>query len=123
MVLGLSGEHDSFPTFAPYSKYPECYKDVSFWLPEDVDQFHENYFHETVRDVGGDLVEEVVLMDEFTHPKTGRVSHCYRINYRATDRSLSNAEVDEMQFRLRDLMSDQLGLEVSAALCFAIAFR
>ena len=123
MVLGLPGEHDSFPTFAPYSKYPECYKDVSFWLPEDVDQFHENYFHETVRDVGGDLVEEVVLMDEFTHPKTGRVSHCYRINYRATDRSLSNAEVDEMQFRLRDLMSDQLGLEVSVALCLATAFR
>ena len=56
----MPGEHDSFPTFTPYSKYPECYKDVSFWLPEDVDQFHENYFHETVRDVGGDLVEEVV---------------------------------------------------------------
>jgi phenylalanyl-tRNA synthetase alpha chain len=34
----------------------------------------------------GDLVESVKLRDEFTHPKTGRVSKCYRIVYRAVDR-------------------------------------
>lgn len=25
-------------------------------------------------------------IDEFTHPKTGRVSRCYRFNYRSMDR-------------------------------------
>ena len=65
-----------------------------------------------MRDVCGDLAEEVVLTDEFTHPKTGRTSHCYRINYRATDRSLKNREVDEIQFQIRDLLSSRLGLEV-----------
>lgn len=30
----IPGDHASFPSFVPYSKYPECYKDVSFWLPE-----------------------------------------------------------------------------------------
>ena len=29
----VPGDHASFPSFVPYSKYPECYKDVSFWLP------------------------------------------------------------------------------------------
>ncbi len=61
-------------TFKPYSKYPECYKDVSFWLPSEVEgakaaggaigpkQFHENDFCEIVRDVAGDLVEGVKLV-------------------------------------------------------------
>lgn len=68
-------------TFQPYSKYPPCPQDVSFWLPPAVstqDQsgakaaggggvtrfkpFHENDFCEIVRDVAGDLVENVQLV-------------------------------------------------------------
>lgn len=44
----VAGRHETFPTFKEYSKYPECYKDVSFWLPED--GFHENLVHELVRE-------------------------------------------------------------------------
>lgn len=46
-------------TFQPYSKYPPCYKDVTFWLPEE--NFHNNDLFEVVRDVAGDLVEEVTI--------------------------------------------------------------
>lgn len=35
-----------------------------------------------VRNIGGDLVEEVTLIDNFTNKKTGRTSNCYRIVYR-----------------------------------------
>jgi phenylalanyl-tRNA synthetase alpha chain len=31
--------------FVPYSKFPLCYKDVSFWLPSDV-PFHSNNVYE-----------------------------------------------------------------------------
>ena len=37
--------------FIPYSKYPECYKDVSFWLPESEDNknaFHPNDVYEVL---------------------------------------------------------------------------
>ena len=51
-------------TFKPYSKYPPCYKDVSFWVPKK--EFHENDFCEIVRDVAGDLVENVTLVSRFT---------------------------------------------------------
>lgn len=42
--------------FKPYSKYPACFKDVSFWHGA---HFHENNFCEVVRDVAGDMVEQV----------------------------------------------------------------
>lgn len=45
-------------TFRPYSKYPSCFKDVSFWSPKS-ESLHENDFCDLVRDVAGDLVEDV----------------------------------------------------------------
>ena len=45
-------------TFRPYSKYPSCFKDVSFWSP-DSGSLHDNDFCDLVRDVAGDLVENV----------------------------------------------------------------
>ncbi len=37
----------------------------------------------------GDLVEEVKLIDDFTNPKTGRTSNCFRIAYRSNERCTS----------------------------------
>ena len=89
--------------FQPYSKYPPVYKDVSFWLTES---FYANELNEIVRDVAGDLVEQVELIDEFTHPKTKRVSQCYRITYRSMDRSLTNEEIDALQDTVRRLLEE-----------------
>jgi hypothetical protein len=45
-------------TFKPYSKYPPCYKDIAFWLPED-GSFVANDFFELARGIGGDLIEQI----------------------------------------------------------------
>ena len=52
------------------------------------------------------------IIDEFTHPKTGRHSTCYRVCYRSMDRSLTNAEVDLLQEQVRDRLSNSLGVEL-----------
>ncbi|KAK6535377.1 Phenylalanyl-trna synthetase [Orbilia ellipsospora] len=114
--------------FEAFSKYPGCYKDVAFWVPSSErgsaaggltvgegtggEGFHENDFMELVRGVGGDLVEDVKLIDEFTHPKSGRKSMCYRINYRSLERTLTNEEVDGLQERVRSTLTDKLGVEL-----------
>nr|XP_019050428.1 phenylalanine-tRNA ligase [Kwoniella bestiolae CBS 10118]OCF29358.1 phenylalanine-tRNA ligase [Kwoniella bestiolae CBS 10118] len=99
-------------TFQPYSKYPPCYKDMSFWLPPSSSAFHENDYCEIVRDVAGDLIESVTLIDEFTHPKTNRKSKCYRLNYRHMDRNLSNEEVNELQDQVQRRVVEEMGIEM-----------
>lgn len=74
--------------------------------------FHENDVMEIAREVCGDLVEDVRLTDEFVHPKTGRKSLCYRINYRSLERTLTNEETNALHRRLRALLADRLGVEL-----------
>ena len=59
-------------TFKSFSKYPECYKDVAFWTNDSkispagggqVSTFHENDLMELFREEGGDLIEDVRLVD------------------------------------------------------------
>ncbi|KAG5635836.1 hypothetical protein H0H81_009976 [Sphagnurus paluster] len=104
-------EEGKITTFRPYSKYPSCFKDVSFWSPKD-QPLHENDFCDLVRDVAGDIVEDVEKIDNFVHPKTGRTSMCFRINYRSMDRSLSNEEVNAIQAQVVSRLRDQLGVEI-----------
>lgn len=96
-------------TFQPYSKYPPCLKDVSFWIS---DGFHVNDLNEVIRDVAGDIAETVELIDVFTHPKTNRTSHCYRIVYRSMDRSLLNEEIDSLQEKVRVQLVERLNVEL-----------
>ncbi|KAJ5093697.1 hypothetical protein N7456_009558 [Penicillium angulare] len=109
--------------FEPFSKHPACYKDVAFWLPPAAVTggssaagggvpFHENDVMELVRGIGADLVEDVSCIDEFTHPKTGRKSMCYRINYRSLERTLTNEETNGMHEKVRSKLVEDLGVEL-----------
>ncbi|RYP19636.1 hypothetical protein DL765_003229 [Monosporascus sp. GIB2] len=121
---GVSDDLDALRRFKPFSKHPGCPKDVSFWLgsttsaaggggsapgPQD---FHENDVMEIVRSAAGDAVEDVRLVDAFTHPKTGRRSMCYRIMYRSLERTLTHAESNELHHRVCRSLVKKLGVEI-----------
>lgn len=99
-------------TFVPYSKYPPCFKDISFWLPDNSEGFNGNDFCDVVRSVAGNLVEKVQLIDEYVHPQTSRVSHCYRVTYRSMDRTLTNEEVNSLHNAIRETSTEELGIEL-----------
>ncbi|KAI8109614.1 hypothetical protein M9434_000896 [Picochlorum sp. BPE23] len=102
-------EGDLQSKFKPYSKYPPCFKDVAFWISED---FTENNLCELVRGIAGDLVEEVKLIDDFTHPKTGKTSNCFRIAYRSMERSLTDDEINNLQEEVRKQVASKLNVEL-----------
>lgn len=99
-------------TFKPYSKYPGTTRDIAFWVPSVNEKIHINDFMEIVRNIGGDLVENVALIDEFTHPKSGRNSQCYRINFQSMDRNLTNDEINILQEKIREQISKQFNVEL-----------
>ncbi|KAK7255168.1 hypothetical protein RIF29_28572 [Crotalaria pallida] len=94
--------------FKPFSKYPPCYKDISFWINES---FTENNLCEVVRGIAGDLVEEVQLIDNFTNKK-GLTSHCYRIAYRSMERSLTDDEINDLQWKVREQVQSKLNVVI-----------
>lgn len=93
-------EDGKITKYQPISKYPSCIKDISFWIDSPA-KWNDNDLFEEVRTIAGDLVETVQCVDQFVHPKTGRLSKCFRINYCALDRTLTNQEIGELQDQLR----------------------
>lgn len=87
--------------FVPFSRYPPCTKDISFWVP---DGFDDNDFFDFIRSCCGDLVESAAVVDQFTQPQTQRVSKCYRITYRSNERTLTNEEINELQETVRQTL-------------------
>ncbi|XP_009880772.1 PREDICTED: ferredoxin-fold anticodon-binding domain-containing protein 1, partial [Charadrius vociferus] len=58
--------------FKSFSLYPPSYvHDVSFWVP-DGEQFDEVAFHTIARQVSGEMVVSIQLMDSFQQSETGR---------------------------------------------------
>ncbi|KND94092.1 Phenylalanine--tRNA ligase, mitochondrial, partial [Tolypocladium ophioglossoides CBS 100239] len=119
---GVSDRLDTLKRFVPFSKYPPCPKDVSFWLrPATTSSaaggntkgaFHENDVMEVVRSIAGDVVEDVKLIDEFTHPRTARRSVAYRIVYRSLERTLTNEEANAFHEGVRRALVEELGVEL-----------
>ena len=93
--------------FKSYSKFPPCFKDFTFFVNSS---FQETDFHELVRHIAGDIAEEVKLIDKYI--KNGRESHCYRINFRHMDKSLTNEEINLLQSKIREEIVNTLKLEL-----------
>eukprot|EP00096_Caligus_rogercresseyi_P005740 TRINITY_DN21737_c0_g1_i2.p1 TRINITY_DN21737_c0_g1~~TRINITY_DN21737_c0_g1_i2.p1 ORF type:complete len:423 (+),score=84.54 TRINITY_DN21737_c0_g1_i2:77-1345(+) len=93
------------------SKFPQCWNDISFWLPSSKD-FSPNDFYDLVREIGGDVIEQVRLIDTFCHPKTKKESHCYRIAYRHMERTLTQQEVNEIHELIEEQSSQKLGVTI-----------
>lgn len=86
--------------FREVSKYPPVVRDISFIVAKG---FVPNNYFDLVREVAGDLVEQVELLDTYENEQklgANNMSYAYRITYRSIDRTLTNDEVSALHAKL-----------------------
>ena len=98
--------------FVEVSKYPPITRDISFVVDKS---FIPNNYFDLIRDIGGDLIEQVELLDKYENrEKFGpdRVSYTYRVVYRSNERTLNISEVEPLQNRLYEQTRVQFNAEL-----------
>jgi phenylalanyl-tRNA synthetase alpha chain len=89
-------------TYQEVSKYPPVTRDISFIVKKT---FTPNDYFDLVREVGGELIEEVSLLDSYENDAkfgSDHMSYAYRIIYRSIDRTLTSEEVDGLHASLEE---------------------
>ncbi len=94
------------------SKFPPITRDISFVVPAS---FVPNNYFDLIRDLGGDLVEEVSLLDRYENPEKfgpDKASYTYRIIYRSNERTLTTEEITRIQDKVVQATKEQFSAEV-----------
>jgi phenylalanyl-tRNA synthetase alpha chain len=98
--------------FAEVSKYPPITRDISFVVASN---FVPNNYFDLIREIGGDLIEQVELLDKYENAEkfgVGKTSYTYRVVYRSPERTLKTEEVDPLQNRLYEETKKQYNAEL-----------
>lgn len=99
-------------TFQPFSTYPASDRDLAFFAPAELTVAE---LSRTIwRAAGGrdSLLESVEVFDEYSGPGVpeGQRSLALRLTYRASDRTLTEAEVNELHQRIRDSLAEKYAI-------------
>ena len=84
------------------SKFPPIVRDVSFVVDKT---FVPNDYFDVIRDIGGDLIEQVELLDKYENSDKfgeGKLSYTFRITYRSIERTLTNEEINKIHSKIEE---------------------
>ena len=99
-----------FQQFSPFSLHaPTWNHDISFW-EKTTERFREQEFYDIIRDLAGDNVQEVALLDSFCDKDAGRRSRCYRQVFKSCDQPLSYMKSHDLQKYIRLQVHDKLNV-------------
>lgn len=91
------------------SKFPPVVRDISFVVGND---FILNDYFDSIRRAGGDLIEEVELLDKYENAQKfgeGKTSYTFRITYRHLDKTLTNTEVNALHSEIEAQTTKDFG--------------
>jgi phenylalanyl-tRNA synthetase beta chain len=114
--------------FEPIPKYPSIIRDISILVDKDV---KISQILNLIQGVGGRLVKDIDVFDIYETAETqdesegteeadetqrwlssGRKSVAFHIIYRADDRTLTDAEVDKLEQKIKKALEQGLGAEI-----------
>ena len=98
----------SVSTYSPLPKYPAVLRDLSVVVPERV---RAEEVEAAIRRSGGDLVETVRLFDVYRGEPVpaGKKSLAFSVQYRAADRTLTDAEATTVHGNILQTLQRDLG--------------
>lgn len=96
--------------FSPFSLFPEHFRfDISFWTGPTWD---ERRFYGVVREASCGTVQQVKLIDTFSHPDLSQTSYCYRLVYHSHTHALSHTQALLFHKRLETTLSAWLQVTI-----------
>jgi phenylalanyl-tRNA synthetase beta chain len=99
------------PTFKAYSTYPASDRDIAFFAPVKVSVAE---LEKAITKAGKDLLTSVELFDEYRGENVpqGQRSLAFRLVYRASDRTLTDAEVEPVHNKVREALVEKFGVSL-----------
>jgi phenylalanyl-tRNA synthetase beta chain len=99
------------PTFAPYSTYPASDRDLAFFVPTTVAVVD---LERAMDQAGGSLLQSVVLFDEYRGERVpeGQRSLAFRLVYRTSDRTLTDADIDPVHQNIREALVEKFRVDL-----------
>jgi phenylalanyl-tRNA synthetase beta chain len=96
---------------APIPRFPPVVQDLALVVDSGISS---ESIEELIRAVGMPLVKSVELFDIYHGPPIppGKINLAYHLTYQATDRTLTDAEVAEVQRKVEQAVTGQLGAEL-----------
>ena len=102
----LAVEERLVPVFKNYSTFPASDRDIAFFASVDLSL---SDIQKSITKAGGELLEAVEVFDEYrgANVPDGQRSLAIRSIYRALDRTLTDADVEPLQQKIRDVLVEK----------------
>ena len=102
----LAAEERLVPVFKNYSTFPASDRDIAFFASVDLSLAD---IQKSITKAGGELLEAVEVFDEYrgANVPDGQRSLAIRSIYRALDRTLTDADVEPLQQKIRDVLVEK----------------
>ncbi|HEY9653340.1 MAG TPA: phenylalanine--tRNA ligase subunit beta, partial [Coleofasciculaceae cyanobacterium] len=99
------------PLFKSYSTYPASDRDLAFFAPLKVSVAE---IERVTQKAAGQLLESVQLFDEYQGASVpeGQRSLAFRLIYRASDRTLTDEEVEPVHQAVREALTEKFGVSL-----------
>jgi len=106
LLIQMDREENLTPVFQTYSAFPATDRDIAFFAPT---QFSVADIERSLQQVGGTLLESVQLFDQYCGENVpeGQRSLAFRLIYRASDRTLTEEDVEPVHQKVREVLQEK----------------
>jgi phenylalanyl-tRNA synthetase beta chain len=110
-IDALDQDEIQIPAFKAYSTYPASDRDIAFFAPVKVSVAE---IERSINKAAKELLESVELFDEYQgeHVPKGQRSLAFRLVYRASDKTLTDSEVEPVHQKVREALVEKFGVSL-----------